>query len=126
MRVNVHCKLRCVEMFWYLEGENSIISIIILFQKKFEPTFITLSNVTILGEHGRQFLLLEFLRITLFLFSHFVFVHFFIHFLTNLFGISRFCLIFLFFSHVFFSLSSLLLFNLTFFKLEFACLYGFI
>lgn len=126
MWINVHCKLGSIEMLGYLKGEYRIIRIIILFQKELEPALITLSDITILSKHWWQLLLLKFLRITLLFLSYFILVHLLIHFFTNLFGIRWLRLVFLFFSHVFLCLSSLLLLEFTLFQLQFAYLYGFI
>jgi hypothetical protein len=124
VRIYVHDQLRCFQMLWYVQGKYCVLWVLKLFQHKLESTLITLTNLAFFVEHWAQFLLDKLFGISLFFLSDLVFIHFFIHFLSDLFSVSCFHLIFLLFCHVFLSLFSFPFFNLFFLQLKFSCLNG--
>ncbi len=112
IRIDVYGQFRSLQMFWNVQGKYCILGFFKLLELEFESAFVTLPDFTFLVEHWAEFFFDEFLRISLFFFSHLVIIHFFIHFGSDFFGVASFHLISLFFGHVFLSLLSLSLLNL--------------
>ena len=113
-------------MFWNIQGKYCIVCLIELLELEPESAFVALSDLSFVIEHCAQLLIYKLLRVFLLLFSHLIFIHFFIHILSHFLCVTSFHLIYLVLCHVFLGLFSFLFLNLFFLQYELSRFDGFI